>query len=613
MKQASTASLNRRALSAAIGLALATSAAHADTFSVTTNASNGSGSFRAALNQANAAAGPHTLDFSAIAGETITLASNLPEITEDLTLQGSDVTLSGDGQYACLAADGADLTVNSMTVTQCVASVSSYGGQTGQSQDRGISGPAPEYAGGGIRAAFGDVTINDSTITGNTAPYAAESYYGVGGGVAVKYGRLEVNNSTISNNSAYGGGGIYTTGPTRITDSVIADNTSAKYGGGIAALAYGPSPADVRGVQASLVMEGTTISGNSSEGGGGAFVLGSLSMTESEVTGNDADLFAGLLAITPPESGLPPHEVVDSSIADNSAYYAYGGMTLFGSSRVSGTTISGNQAGYYAGGAFLSGKYSDRISAENSTISGNSAGEGAGLVIYGEAYEGGSTQVSFTGMTITGNTAADGFGGGVLALPSGGEITFQFGNSIIAGNASAQGSADLTASLSNQVRGGAWTEWRERLSGYRDRGTSMPGDAVFEVAFSLLGEAPDSGSFNPVGATSSLLGSDPQLGSLADNGGPTLTHLPADTSPAVNAIAEGSGGCGTTFSVDQRGQPRPQGSGCDIGSVEGAGAPIPPPTPINVPVLDRIGLLVLTLGAGLLGLFGLGRRRRQQG
>ena len=63
-------------------------------------------------------------------------------------------------------------------------------------------------------------------------------------------------------------------------------------------------------------------------------------------------------------------------------------------------------------------------------------------------------------------------------------------------------------------------------------------------------------------ASGDLLGVDPQLGPLADNGGPTLTMLPAPGSPVIDAIPTP---CGT---VDQRGVVRPQGSGCDIGAVE---------------------------------------------
>ena len=54
-----------------------------------------------------------------------------------------------------------------------------------------------------------------------------------------------------------------------------------------------------------------------------------------------------------------------------------------------------------------------------------------------------------------------------------------------------------------------------------------------------------------------------ELGSLAGNGGPTLTHLPQAGSPLIDA-----GACMPDGSTDQRGVPRPQGVACDIGAVE---------------------------------------------
>jgi hypothetical protein len=62
---------------------------------------------------------------------------------------------------------------------------------------------------------------------------------------------------------------------------------------------------------------------------------------------------------------------------------------------------------------------------------------------------------------------------------------------------------------------------------------------------------------------------DPQLGALAANGGPTLTMLPASTSPLLDAIPVGAcAGPEPGVDDDQRGIARPQGTGCDVGAVE---------------------------------------------
>ena len=71
-----------------------------------------------------------------------------------------------------------------------------------------------------------------------------------------------------------------------------------------------------------------------------------------------------------------------------------------------------------------------------------------------------------------------------------------------------------------------------------------------------------------VAMANDVTGSDPLLGPLANNGGPTFTHLPGGASPVVNAIAGETSECGKTVTLDQRGFARPVGAGCEKGSVE---------------------------------------------
>lgn len=65
----------------------------------------------------------------------------------------------------------------------------------------------------------------------------------------------------------------------------------------------------------------------------------------------------------------------------------------------------------------------------------------------------------------------------------------------------------------------------------------------------------------------SLVNTDPRLGTLSDNGGPTLTIALLPDSPAINALSSGFP------STDQRGFARPHGSGADIGAFEFDGPP----------------------------------------
>ena len=66
-----------------------------------------------------------------------------------------------------------------------------------------------------------------------------------------------------------------------------------------------------------------------------------------------------------------------------------------------------------------------------------------------------------------------------------------------------------------------------------------------------------------------LSATDPQLGNLVWNGGPTLTQAPAPGSPVV-----GAGDAGQCPDVDQRYAPRPPGR-CDIGAYQTGSAPGP--------------------------------------
>ena len=77
-------------------------------------------------------------------------------------------------------------------------------------------------------------------------------------------------------------------------------------------------------------------------------------------------------------------------------------------------------------------------------------------------------------------------------------------------------------------------------------------------------------------AGGSLIGVDPLLGPLADNGGETKTHALLPGSPAIDA-----GNDGTCLATDQRGIPRPQGAACDIGAFES-------PRFIFLPVIQRL-------------------------
>jgi predicted outer membrane repeat protein len=96
------------------------------------------------------------------------------------------------------------------------------------------------------------------------------------------------------------------------------------------------------------------------------------------------------------------------------------------------------------------------------------------------------------------------------------------------------------------------------------------GGTIQSNGFNLSDDASCDGAFTANGDDGSV---DPELGPLADNGGPTPTHLPLPGSPLVdggNAVA--------CPAIDQRGVERPQDAACDIGAVEVASCEPPVPT-----------------------------------
>jgi CSLREA domain-containing protein len=206
------------------------------------------------------------------------------------------------------------------------------------------------------------------------------------------------------------------------------------------------------------------------------------------------------------------------------------------------STISGNTTGDGlipsddgdGGGVYVNG---GTTTIENSTISGNAArGKGGGI-----RNDSTSVAVTLIHVTLTGNTADSDFDepgtghGGGLGWRSGGGYIVK--NSIIAGNTDngAITSADCVAT-----------------ENYVSQGYNLVG--------SITG--------CPSGGTGDQTTSDPKLGPLQDNGGPTFTHAPQYDSPAVGVIPGGANGCGTTYTTDQRGEARPGGSACDVGAYE---------------------------------------------
>ena len=79
----------------------------------------------------------------------------------------------------------------------------------------------------------GDLTLQNVTLSGGYSPYRGGGNHGFGGG-ALNYGSLTIESSTISGNTAEFGGGVSNFGTLTIQNSTITKNTvrSGFFGGG---------------------------------------------------------------------------------------------------------------------------------------------------------------------------------------------------------------------------------------------------------------------------------------------------------------------------------------------------------------------------------------------
>lgn len=229
---------------------------------------------------------------------------------------------------------------------------------------------------------------------------------------------------------------------------------------------------------------------------------------------------------------------------------------------LSGLTLTGGDVvDTFGGGAILN---AENLTVNQSTITGNSAqgvlsfppgetfitvgGRGGGIGVR----TGGS--LTLVASTVHSNFAS--FGGGLAATD--GQLTINF--STISSNSTTEdgggiwvdgNNANLTASHSTIARndpggtaaaagGGVWAgeinSFNLNHTVVADNSAPANGPDIFSaVDVSFVNSLVENGSgFSAVGGLQ-LIGIDPLLGPLLDNGGPTLTHALAAESPAIDA------------------------------------------------------------------------------
>jgi len=283
-----------------------------------------------------------------------------------------------------------------------------------------------------------------------------------------------------------------------------------------------------------------TVSGNvagSIQGqGGGIFNTGTLTTINSTVSGNTAGAAGGVTG-------------------DGGGIFNSGTLTIVNN------TISGNMAiskSGTGGGIFNDGT----LTIVNSTVSGNTAGKGAGIDNAGIA-----TTVTITNSTFSGN-AALAYGGACFN-----QGTLQIANSTLSDNSAIFGGGVLTQGMlqigNTILKRGASGE------NIHSFGQLM----VTSMGYNLSSDDAAGALTGP----GDQINTDPMLGPLQNNGGPTFTHVLLPGSPAID-------GGDPSFTpppfFDQRGTgfDRVVNGRIDIGSFEvQASTPSPTPTPTATP------------------------------
>jgi CSLREA domain-containing protein len=366
------------------------------------------------------------------------------------------------------------------------------------------------------------VTLSDLHVDNGTGPTGEP-----GGAIRNTSGNnLTLNNVSVTNSTSdASGGGIHfsnSLGTLSLTNSTVSGNAVTF------ATGLGSFGAGIRMGTGTLSLSGSTISGNivnkTGTGGGGAVdgggivaQNGTMNIDDSTISGNQIVLAAANTLDFPGGAGIAQTNVT-TTITD---------------STISGNSIPAN--GNSRAGAGIDHTDQDAtpnnpLTITNSTFSGNSVGSGSS---HGAAINLSQGITRLANVTITNNTAA-----------TGRAIYYQ-----------QQGNANSSITV---------------------RGSIFEEDNANECA-SPTGDLTSAGYNIDRNMTCGLASgtdqqnTDPSLGSLFPNGGPTQTHVLNAGSAGIDEIPANQ--CfdttgSTLLTADQRGVARPQGTDCDIGAYE---------------------------------------------
>ena len=336
---------------------------------------------------------------------------------------------------------------------------------------------------------IGDAVISGLTVTKNRIK-------------SLNDGKFTLDGVTVSGSTGAYGGALYAgnDGELEIIDSTFENNTATTNGGAV--YIYNDNDATI---------SGSTFTNNESLGDGGAIfgeIHYNVTIVDCTITGNSAADDGGGLAFyaKKPDNVL---SITDTTIDANDAGDLGGGLKIDAQDplivSITNSTVSNNTAQTDAGIGFDDPGITATIN--NSTISANAALYGSGGV-----YIGSGSSLTVNQSTISANSSAGSYtgtdGGGIQLGDNTSVVTLS--GSIVSGNSSGvAGAADfgLYSSLASDT-------------------------ASITATNSLIGEVD---SRITVNGTNNVSSTNPMLGALANNGGPTKTMALLTGSPAIDA------------------------------------------------------------------------------
>jgi hypothetical protein len=272
-----------------------------------------------------------------------------------------------------------------------------------------------------------------------------------------------------------------------------------------------------------------------------------LTLSEVVIDGNTTGTNGGGIAVLRGLLSNPiPNLTIDRSTISNNTGLAGGGiictncaMTITNSAII-GNTSTSTAANGGGGGITVGGTSGGVLTLSHSTVSGNIANSYGG----GIWRNGGNTHVVVDFSTITNNIADNdtdgvngGDGGGIYnsSTPPDGDFTIK--NSIVLDNTDRSTLASDDCGGANLISGG------------------------YNVVLDGKG-CPSVTSDDKTGSAN--------LGLLADNGGPTRSHMPGAGSTAIDRSPDGANGCTANSTTDQRSVVRGihTSTACDSGAIE---------------------------------------------